>query len=213
MPGVRPTVAEWVLQFRPPLTSAPPSTHLSWQTPCTFLYRLPYKTPLPKSSLTAVAYVGSILRRRLTTAYGISVLRRRQRPTSRHHRGGVVARDGGCIHGRGRDKRAHRDIIIISTEVWVGGLRHNGKKWYLLPRWNLWCKAGCVFPIFTPPCADFRTFLSAIDFGAPLAHLARLPSFSNFNLGCPLCPPRLHHASTAPCPAPAPPLPHPNLTV
>jgi hypothetical protein len=55
-----------------------------------------------------------------------------------------------------------------------------------------------------PPCADFRTFLSAIDFGAPLAHLARLPSFSNFKLACPLCPPRLHHASTAPAPRPRP---------
>jgi hypothetical protein len=28
-------------------------------------------------------------------------------------RGGVVARDGGCIRGRGRDKRAHRDINPI----------------------------------------------------------------------------------------------------
>jgi hypothetical protein len=55
-----------------------------------------------------------------------------------------------------------------------------------------------------PPCADFHTFLSAIDFGAPLAHLARLPSFSNFKLACPLCPPRLHHASTAPAPRPRP---------
>jgi hypothetical protein len=59
-------------------------------------------------------------------------------------------------------------------------------------------QGGVRFSDFhAPPCADFRTFLSAINFGAPLAHLARLPSFSpsfsNFKLVCPLCPPRLHH--------------------
>jgi hypothetical protein len=41
-------------------------------------------------------------------------------------RGGVIARDGRYIRGRGRDKRAHRDT---STEPRCesGGLRHNGK--------------------------------------------------------------------------------------
>ncbi len=63
----------------------------------------------------------------------------------------------------------------------------------------------CFSNFHAPPFADFRTyFLSAIDFGAPLTHLARLPSFSNFKLVCPLCPPRLHHASTAPAPRPRP---------
>jgi hypothetical protein len=62
----------------------------------------------------------------------------------------------------------------------------------------------CFSDFHAPPCADFRTYLSAIDFGAPLAHLTRLTSFSNFKLVCPMCPPRLHHASTAPAPRPRP---------
>jgi hypothetical protein len=67
-------------------------------------------------------------------------------------------------------------------------------------------QGGVRFSDFhAPTCADFCTFLSVIDFGIPLAHLARLPSFSNFKLACPLCPPRLHHASTAPRPTPAAP--------
>jgi hypothetical protein len=75
-------------------------------------------------------------------------------------------------------------------------------------------QGGVRFSDFhAPPCADFCTFLSAINFGAPLAHLARLPFFSNFKLACPLCPLRLHQTSTAPRPTPAPPLLHPNLTV
>ena len=44
-------------------------------------------TPPPKSSLTAAAYVGSILRRRLTTtAASYDVLWRRLLPKSRHRR-------------------------------------------------------------------------------------------------------------------------------
>ena len=64
----------------------------------------------------------------------------------------------------------------------------------------------CFSDFHAPPCADFCSFLSAIDFGAPLARLARLPSFSNFKLVCPLCSPCLHCARTtpAPCPRPAP---------
>ena len=90
------------------------------------------------------------------------------------------------------------------------------EKMIFIPTLKPLAQGGVRFSDFhAPPCADFRTFLSAIDFGAPLAHSARLPSFSNFKLACPLCPPRLHHASTAPRPAPAPPPPppHPNLTV
>jgi hypothetical protein len=67
-------------------------------------------------------------------------------------------------------------------------------------------QGGVRFSDFNaPPCADFRTFLSAIDFGALLARLARLPSFSNFKLACPLCPPRFHHAASHPHHTPAPP--------
>jgi len=64
-------------------------------------------------------------------------------------------------------------------------------------------QGGVHFSDFhAPPCADFCSFLSAIDFGAPLVCLARLPSFSNFKLACPLCPPRLHRAHTTPVPRP-----------
>jgi len=66
-------------------------------------------------------------------------------------------------------------------------------------------QGGVRFSDFhAPPFADFHTFLSVMDFGAPLARLARLSSFSNFKLACPLCPPRLHRASTAPAPRPRP---------
>jgi hypothetical protein len=85
-----------------------------------------------------------------------------------------------------------------------GGLRYNGKNGIYSHAKTSGARRGAFFDFHTPPCAEFRTFLSAIDFGAPLAHSARLPSFSNFKLVCPLCPPRLHHASTAPAPHPRP---------
>ncbi len=94
-------------------------------------------------------------------------------------------RDGGCIPGR----EGTRELIVTKIHrprCESGGLRYNG---------NLWRKAGGAFFRFShPPCTDFRTFLSAINFGAPLADLARLPSFSNFKLVCPLCPPCLQLA-------------------
>jgi len=78
-----------------------------------------------------------------------------------------------------------------------------------IPTQKLQAQGGVHFSDFhAPPCADFRTFLSAIDFGTPLARLARLPSFSNLKLACPLCPLRLHRARTTPHHAPAPPPPH-----
>ena len=120
-------------------------------------------------------------------------------------RGGVIARDGRCIHGRGRDKRAHRDT---STEPRCesGGLRHNGKHDIYSHAETSGARRFSDF--HAPPCADFRTFLSAINFGAPLARLARLPSFTNLKLACPLCPLRLHGARTStPHHAPAPPRP------
>jgi len=70
-------------------------------------------------------------------------------------------------------------------------------------------QGGVRFSDFhAPPCADFCTFLSAIDFGAPLARLARLPSFSNFKLAVPCvlhASTTLHHACTTPPPHPAAP--------
>ncbi len=91
------------------------------------------------------------------------------------------------------------------------------EKMIFIPMLKPLAQGGVCFLIFRPHLApiffDFCTFLSAIDFGAQLAHLARLPSFSNFKLAYPLCPLRLHHASTTPRPAHAPPPPHPNLTV
>jgi hypothetical protein len=83
------------------------------------------------------------------------------------------------------------------------------EKMIFIPTLKPLAQGGVRFSdVHAPPCADFRTFLSAIDFDAPLAHLARRPSFSNFKLACPLCPPRLHHASTRttpPRPTPAAP--------
>ena len=61
--------------------------------------------------------------------------RRRQQPTMvataayiDDSRGGVVARDGGRMRGRGRVKReTHRGIIMGNQYVKKGGLRHNGQ--------------------------------------------------------------------------------------
>jgi hypothetical protein len=101
------------------------------------------------------------------------------------------------------DKRAHRDINIdrgVSVEDCA-----TMEKMIFIPTLKPMAQGGVRFSDFhAPPCADFRTILSEIDFGAPLAHLARLPSFSNLKLVCPLCPPRLHHASTTPAPRPRP---------
>jgi hypothetical protein len=64
-------------------------------------------------------------------------------------------------------------------------------------------QGGVRFSDFhAPPCADFRTFSSAIDFGGTAGAFSKTTIFSNFKLACPLCPPRLHHASTAPPPHP-----------
>ncbi len=64
----------------------------------------------------------------------------------------------------------------------------------IIPTLKPLAQGGVRFSDFhAPPCADFCTFLSVINFGVPLAHLARLPSFSNFKLVCPLCPSRLQH--------------------
>jgi hypothetical protein len=125
-----------------------------------------------------------------------------------------VARDGGVFVGGGtRDKRAHCDKKYTDRGVRVEDCA-TMEKMIFIPTLKPLAQGGVRFSDFhAPPCADFRTILSAIDFGAPLAHSERLPSFSNFKLVCPLCPPRLHHASTAPRPAPAPPPPHPNLTI
>jgi hypothetical protein len=65
------------------------------------------------------------------------------------------------------------------------------EKMIFIPTLKPLAQGGVRFSDFhAPPCADFPRFshlLSAIDFGAPLAHSARLPSFSNFKLACPLC--------------------------
>jgi hypothetical protein len=82
-------------------------------------------------------------------------------------RGGVVARDGGC--GQGRDKKAHRDINIDQ------GVRVEDcattEKMIFIPTLKPLAQGGVRFSDFhAPPCADFCTYLSAIDFGALLAH-------------------------------------------
>jgi hypothetical protein len=51
----------------------------------------------------------------------------------------------------------------------LGGLRHNGKNDIYSPTLKPLAQGGVRFSDFqAPPCADFRTFLSAIDFGALL---------------------------------------------
>jgi hypothetical protein len=61
------------------------------------------------------------------------------------------------------------------------------EKMIFIPTLKPLAQGGVRFSDFhAPPCADFHTFLSAIDFCAPLEHLTRLPSFSNFKLVCPL---------------------------
>ncbi len=56
-----------------------------------------------------------------------------------------------------------------------------------------------------PPCADFLRFLSAIDFGTPLARLVKTTIFFKLQTGVSL-------VSSAPPPHPHRPVPHPRHT-
>ena len=121
----------------------------------------------------------------------------------RRQEGGVVARDGGGKRGRGRGKGAHRGINIDRPRCKRGRLRHNGQHDIYSHVETSGARWGERFSAFhAQPCADFLKFSSAIDFGAPLARLVRQPSFSNFELACPLCPPCLHGPRAAPAPRP-----------
>jgi hypothetical protein len=115
-----------------------------------------------------------------------------------------LSRGTGGVFAGGEGTRELIVTKIHRPRCESGGLRYNGKNDIYSHAETSGARRGAFFRLSRPTLRRFSHLLSAIDFGAPLAHSARLPSFSNFKLACPLCPPRLHHASTAPAPCPRP---------
>jgi hypothetical protein len=65
----------------------------------------------------------------------------------------------GSLRGTGGVGGGGTRELIMTYKRTSGGLRHNRKKRYLFPHWNLWRKAGCIFSDFhAPPCTNFRTY-------------------------------------------------------
>ena len=137
--------------------------------------------------------------------------------------GGVVARDGGCIRGRERDKRAHREINnmiriishhdnITEARCKSGGLRHNGKNDIYSHAETSGARRGAFFRFSRPTLRRFSRIFAPFRQRSILAYRWRssqdyhLFQTSSWRVPCVL------RASTTPPPHHAPPPPHPRRT-
>ena len=120
-------------------------------------------------------------------------------------RGGVVARDGRCIRGRGRDKRAHRDT---STEPRCesGGLRHNGKHDIYSHAETSGARRGAFFRFSRPTLRRFSHLFVSDRFWRTAGAFSKTTIFFKLQAGVSLVssapPPRPHHARTTTPPRP-----------
>ncbi len=127
-------------------------------------------------------------------------------------RGGVVARDGRCIRGRGRGKRAHCDTLT-EPRCERGGLRHNGKHDIYSHAETSGARRGAFFQFSRPTLRRFLHLFVSDQFWRTAGAFSKTTIFFKLQAGVSLVssapPPRPHHAAPRPRPAPA----APNLTV
>ena len=118
-------------------------------------------------------------------------------------RRGLSRGTGGTCAGGGGIMEAHRGIIKVNQ-----GVREEvcatTDKIIFIPTQKPQAQGGARFSAFhAPPCANFLRFLSAINFGAPLARLVKTTIFFKLQAGVSLVssapPPLLPRPAPRPC--------------
>jgi hypothetical protein len=118
---------------------------------------------------------------------------------------GLSRREGGVFAGGG----GTRELIVTKIhrpKCESGVLRDNGKHDIYSHAVTSGARRGALFRFSRPILRRFSHLFVSDQFWRTAGAFSKTTIFSNFKLACacPLCPPRLHHASTAHAPRPRP---------